>query len=51
MEERNRSLHTELWHPYSRPEGTNGDQGATDIEDYLTDTSYPARFDRVTAGL
>lgn len=51
MEEHLRSLYTELWHPYSRPEGAHGGQGTTHVEDYLTDTPHIARLDRVTDGL
>ena len=51
MEERLRSLQTELWHPYSRPEGTYADQAIAGITNYLTDTSDTTRSDRVAAGL
>ncbi len=51
MEKRLPSLHTELWHPYNRPEGTYADQGIAGIEDYLTDSPDTTRPDRVTAGL
>lgn len=51
MEELLCSSPTELWYPYSRPEGTNGGQGAADREDYPTDSPNYPRLDRVTAGL
>lgn len=51
MEERNRSLQTELWHPYSRSEETHGGQGAADFTGDFTNHSYYPRLDRVASGL
>ena len=51
MEVRYNSMQPELWHPYSRPEGTNVDQGTAGVESDLTDPSHYPRLDRVASGL
>jgi len=51
MEKQLIALPTKLWHPYRKSEGTHFDQGATRIEDYLTDSPYNTRPDRVNSGL
>ena len=51
MEQQLGSLQPELWHPYSKPEGTRADQSTAGIGDYLSDSRNTAGFDRVTAGL
>lgn len=50
MEERQNSV-PELWHPYSRSGEIHVDQSPEGIKDYLTDSSNPSRFDRITFGL
>ena len=51
MEKQLISLPTKLWHPYLKSEGTRVNQGATRVEDYLTDSSYTTRPDWVNSGL
>lgn len=51
MEKRLISLSTKLWHPYRKPKDTRVSQGATRVEDCLTDSPHTTRPDWVNSGL